>query len=61
MKQTEINKLSAEELKDSLTQAKSEHAELKRLHGMSPLENPSQVTKARKLVARLNTALNSNS
>jgi large subunit ribosomal protein L29 len=59
MKQSEINQMSSEELQNKLVEAQRSHAELKRMHGMSPLENPAQVTQARKTVARLKTAINS--
>ncbi len=52
--------MSSEELQEKLVEAQRNHAELKRLHGMSPLDNPAQVTEARKNVARLKTAINSN-
>ncbi len=51
--------MSSEELQNKLVEAQRSHAELKRMHGMSPLENPAQVTQARKTVARLKTAINS--
>ncbi len=58
MKQTEIKQYSQEELKDRLAESQKSYADLKRTHIVSPLENPSQITKLRKTIARLNTALN---
>lgn len=58
MKQSEIKGLSSEELKQKLAEIKASYAEMKRMHAMSPLDNPSQITKSRKTIARLNTALN---
>ena len=57
MKQTEIVKLSKEELQDKLTEYQKQLEELKMTHAISPLENPLQIKKARRLVARLKTAI----
>ncbi|KQC32935.1 MULTISPECIES: 50S ribosomal protein L29 [Nonlabens] len=58
MKQSEVKGYSQEELKDRLAESQKSYADLKRTHIVSPLENPSQITKARKTIARLKTALN---
>ena len=57
MKQTEIVKLSKEELQDKLTEYQKQLEELKMTHAISPLENPLQIKKARRIVARLKTAI----
>ena len=57
MKQSEIKKLSREDLHDKLTEYKTQLEELKMTHAISPLENPLQIKSARKVVARLKTAL----
>ena len=57
MKQTEIKELSVEELKERLAEFKKQHADLKMAHAVTPLENPLQIRKARRTVARLATEL----
>ena len=57
MKQTEINKLSKEDLKDKLIESQKQLEELKMTHAISPLENPLQIRSARRVVARLKTAI----
>ena len=57
MKQTEINKLSKEDLDDKLAEFQKKIEELKITHSISPLENPSQIRSSRRVVARLKTAL----
>ena len=57
MKQTEINKLSKEDLKDKLDELQKQLEELKMTHAISPLENPLQIRSARRVIARLKTAL----
>ncbi|MDB3862662.1 50S ribosomal protein L29 [Flavobacteriaceae bacterium] len=57
MKQTEINKLSKEYLQDKLIEVKKQLEDLKMTHAISPLENPLQIRSARRVVARLKTAL----
>ena len=42
MKQTEINKLSKEDLRDKLAEFEKQIEELKMTHSISPLENPLQ-------------------
>ena len=56
MKQTEINKLSKEDLQDKLVEFQKQLEELKMTHAISPLENPLQIRSARRVVARLKTA-----
>ena len=57
MKQTEIISLSKEDLQDKLTEYQKQLAELKMTHVISPLENPLQIKPARRVIARLKTAL----
>tara|TARA_Y100000385_G_C12966549_1_gene582108 strand:- start:303 stop:491 length:189 start_codon:yes stop_codon:yes gene_type:complete len=57
MKQTEINKLSKEDLQDKLVESQKQLEELKMTHAISPLENPLQIRSARRVVARLKTAI----
>jgi large subunit ribosomal protein L29 len=57
MKQTEILSLSKEDLQDKLTEYRKQLAELKMTHVISPLENPLQIKTARRVIARLKTAL----
>ena len=57
MKQTEINKLSKEDPQDKLVEFQKQLEELKMTHAISPLENPLQIRSARRVVARLKTAL----
>jgi large subunit ribosomal protein L29 len=57
MKQSEINKLSKEDLQDKLVEFQKQLEELKMTHAISPLENPLQIRAARRVVARLTTAL----
>lgn len=57
MKQSEINEMSLEEIKEKMVDFKKQHADLKMAHSVTPLENPLQIRKARKTLARLSTEL----
>jgi len=57
MKQAEIKELSVEELQQKLAELKKEHSDLKMAHAVTPLENPMQIRKTRRTVARLATEL----
>ena len=57
MKQKEIVKLSKEDLQDKLMEYQKQLEELKMTHAISPLENPLQIKKARRIIARLKTAI----
>ncbi|HMB64387.1 MAG TPA: 50S ribosomal protein L29 [Eudoraea sp.] len=57
MKQSEIIELSLEELKEKMADFKKQYADLKIAHSVTPLENPLQIRRARKTVARLATEL----
>ncbi|MEO2099241.1 MAG: 50S ribosomal protein L29 [Flavobacteriaceae bacterium] len=57
MKQSEIIKLTKEDIQDKLVEYQKKLEELKMTHAISPLENPLQIKTARRVVARLKTAL----
>jgi large subunit ribosomal protein L29 len=57
MKQSEIIGLSVDELQEKLGDAKKQYADLKLAHAITPLENPLQLRKVRRTVARLATEL----
>ena len=57
MKQSEIRELSVAELQTKLGELKKQYADLKIAHAVTPLENPLQIRKVRKTVARLATEL----
>ena len=57
MKNVEIQKLGLEELTTTLASEKEGLARLKFAHAISPIENPLRIREARKVVARLETAL----
>ena len=57
MKQAEIKELSVEELQQKFAEIKKEYADLKVAHSVTPLENPMQIRKTRRTVARLATEL----
>ena len=57
MKQSEILKLSNEELSERLGESKKSYSELKITHAVSPLENPIQLRTLRRTVARIATEI----
>ena len=57
MKQSEIKELSVEELKEKVADFSKKHADLKMAHAVTPLENPLQLRKIKRTVARLATEL----
>jgi|TARA_B100000886_G_scaffold87392_1_gene57436 large subunit ribosomal protein L29 len=57
MKQTEIKKLSKQDLGDKLVEYKKKLLELKMSHAVSPIENPSQIRNTRRIIARIKTAI----
>ena len=57
MKQSEIIKLSVEELNETLGETKLKLNELKMAHAVSPLENPIQLRSMRRTVARIATEI----
>lgn len=58
MKQAEIIAMSNEELTEKLAESKKQYADMKMAHSVTPLENPLQLRKSRRTVARLATELN---
>jgi|TARA_B110000003_G_scaffold84572_1_gene86597 large subunit ribosomal protein L29 len=58
MKQTEIEKLSAEDIIDKLEEFKKKLNDLRMTHSISPLENPIQIRDVRRSISRLLTAKN---
>ncbi len=57
MKKEEIKELSIQELKAAIEAAEKAYRELKVAHAISPIDNPSKITKDRKEIARLKTVL----
>ena len=57
MKMQEITKLSVEDLKGRIVYFSEQLTKLKLTHSVAPLENPIQIQKVRKIVARLSTEL----
>lgn len=57
MKQKEIIKLSKEDLQDKLVENQKQLEELKMTHSISPLENPLEIKRLRRIVARIKTAV----
>ena len=57
MKQSEIKELATTELQEKLNETKKKYAELKMVHAVTLLENPLQLLKVRRTVARLATEL----
>jgi large subunit ribosomal protein L29 len=57
MKQSEIKELSVTELQEKLGEIRKQYASLKIAHAVTPLENPLQLRKVRRTVARLATEL----
>lgn len=57
MKSTEITDLSIEELREKIISEKENLRKLRFAHRVSSVENPMKIREARKLVARLSTAL----
>jgi len=57
MKQKEINNFSKEDLQDKLAEFEKQLKDFKTTHAISPLENPLQIRSARRIIARLKTAL----
>ena len=53
----EITKLSVEDLKGRVVYFLEQLTKLKLTHSVAPLENPIQIQKVRKIVARLSTEL----
>ena len=57
MRQSEVKELSDNELREKLGDMKKQYTALKMAHAATPLENPLQLRKLRRTVARLATEL----
>ena len=57
MKQSVIKEMATNELEDLLESERARLEKMKVNHMVSPLENPKQITFARKTVARISTEL----
>ena len=57
MKQKEIIKLSKEDLQDKLVENQKQLQELRMTHSISPLENPLEIKRLRRIVARIKTTI----
>ncbi|MFN3998310.1 50S ribosomal protein L29 [Algoriphagus sp.] len=57
MKNTEIRSLSASEIAERVVAEKENLSKLKFAHSITPIENPNRIKEAKRLVARLKTAL----
>ena len=57
MKKEEIKELSIPELRAQIEAIEKAYRELKVAHAISPIDNPSKITKDRKEIARLKTVL----
>ena len=58
MNQSEVLKLSNDQLKEQLVEQKMKYNELKMAHAVSPLENPIQIRFIRRSIARIVTEIN---
>ncbi len=59
MNQSEVLKLSNEELNEQFVEQKKKYNELKMTHAVSPLENPIQLRSIRRSIARIATEITS--
>ncbi len=57
MKNEEIKELSTKDLKDRLAEMEKAYRMLKANHTVSTLDNPAQITKDRRMIARVKTEL----
>ena len=57
MKKEEIKELSIPELRAQLEASEKAYRELKVAHAISPIDNPSKITKDRREIARMKTVL----
>ena len=57
MKTSEIKKLTVSEIEERLVAEKAALTRLKINHSISPLDNPTEITKTRKTIAKLSTEL----
>jgi large subunit ribosomal protein L29 len=57
MKTAEVRALTIEELAEKIETAKAQYNQMLLNHAVSPLENPSEIKKARRDIARMMTIL----
>ncbi|MBJ2185571.1 50S ribosomal protein L29 [Paramuribaculum intestinale] len=57
MKKVEIKELSTQDLKERLEVMEHEYAQLKINHSVSPIDNPAQIRRDRRMIARVKTEL----
>lgn len=57
MKQQEITKISVEDVKKKIADLSEQLTKMKLTHRVAPIENPIQIRKVRKTIARLQTEL----
>ena len=57
MKQQEITKLSVEDVKSRIADFSEQLAKMQLTHSVAPIENPIQIRKVRRTIARLQTEL----
>ena len=57
MKNSELQSLTLEELRQKLDAEKESLTKLKFAHAISPIENPMKIKETRKLIARIKTVL----
>ncbi len=57
MKNSELNSLTLEELRQKLNAEKESLIKLKFAHAISPIENPMKIKETKKLIARIRTIL----
>ena len=57
MKKEEIKEFSIPELRAQIEASEKAYRELKVAHAISPIDNPSKITKDRKEIARMKTVL----
>jgi len=59
MKNSEIQSLSVEELKEKIASEKEALFKLKFAHAITPIENPMKIKETRRIIAKLSGALRS--
>lgn len=57
MKKEEIKEMSTPDLTERLAQMEKDYRQLKANHAVSPIDNPSQITQDRRMIARVKTEL----
>jgi large subunit ribosomal protein L29 len=57
MEQSVIKEMTIDELREKISEEKSNLSRLELSHSISPLENPMKIRGSRRIIARLNTEL----